>query len=170
MSVVIDKILNLGDDQLANQFIVLFPDGLPGGGDVDNLSLRLDEGFDMPSEEVNVYNIKYRGMDIPKTGMAEQTSKEFELIARLDKDWTIWKSLRTAYKYTYNPITGTAMSEADSRFSIEVQALDNNNNIIETVSFKNSKLKTLKGPAFGHEEEGPAKITMSFLYGSMEFS
>jgi len=170
MSVVVDKVLGLGDDQLANQFIVLFPDGLPGGGDVDNLSLRLDESFDMPSEEVGTYEIKYRGMTITKTNMSEQTSKEYELIARLDKDWKIADALRETYEITYNPVKGTALGDTSARFTVEVQALDSQNNVVKTVSFKNSKIKSLKLPTFGHEEEGAAKITIGFIYGSLELN
>jgi hypothetical protein len=168
MSVVVDKILGLGDDQLASQFIVLFPEGLPGGGDVDNLSLRLDESIDPPSEEVGMYNIKYRGMDIPKTNMSEQTSKEIELIARLDGNWEIYKMLRKSFEITYNPVTGTSLGEASSRFLMEVQALNGSNDVVETLSFKNSKIRTLKISNFGHEEETPAKITFGLIYGSME--
>jgi len=170
MSVVVDKILGLGDDQLASQYIVLFPDGLPGGGDVDSLSLRLDEGFDMPQDEVGTYEIKYRGMTITKTNMSEQTSKEYELVARLDKDWKIYDALRETFEITYNPIKGTALGDTSARFTVEVQALDSQNNVVKTVSFKNSKIKALKPPAFGNEEEGAAKITIGFIYGSMEFS
>lgn len=170
MSVIVDKVLGLGDDQLASQFIVQFPEGLPGGGDTDALSLRLDESVDPPEESVGTYDIKFRGMTIPKTNMQEQTSKEVEFIARLDKNWDMYTALRNTYEITYNPVKGTALGDSSARFLVEVQALDTENNVVKTISFKNSKIKSLKINTFEHSSEDPTKITFSILYGSMEIS
>jgi hypothetical protein len=170
MSVVIDKILGLGADQLANQFVGVFPEGLPGGGDTDALTLRMDESIDPPSEEIGTYEIKYRGMTILKTNMSEATSKEIELVARLDEQWEIWDMLQATRDISYNPVNGTALGDSSARFLFEMQTLDSQGAVTKTVSFKNSKIKSLKLSTFEHSSEEPAKVTIGLIYGSLEFS
>ena len=46
----IDPILNLQDDQMVNQFKLVFPKGIPGSGNASLVELRMDKTIDMPEE------------------------------------------------------------------------------------------------------------------------
>jgi len=163
----VDQILQLGDDQLANSFQLVFPTGIPGAKDSNAIALRMDQAFDPPEESVGEYEIKYMGMTIKKTTRNEATAKEFAIEVRLDQGWQVYDDLRNLYEMTYNPINGTALGDSMTRFPVAVQALDASQSVVKTITFKNSKIKTLKINQFGNEEEGPIRIAVSFIYGTM---
>lgn len=165
----VDIVLGLGDDQLANSFQLVFPAGVPLANNSDAIALRMDQTFDPPDESVNTYDIKYRGITITKTGRSEATSKEFTIDVRIDQSWEVFKDLKRYYNACYNPVNGTGLGDSLTRFPISVQALDGDQAVAYSINFKNCKIKQMKIGSFGQEEEGPLRVTLSFIYGTMEF-
>ena len=164
----VERILALGEDQLAAQYVISFPEGLPNGGNSDNLMLRLDQSFDPPEEMVGDYDIRYRGMLVKKTNMTEATEKSFSVDVRIDQNWEIIKDLQQCKEMTYNALTGTAMSEEETRFTMQINAMDQNNNIVASMQYNYCKVKGLKIGTFDNASEDPLRATITFIYGSYE--
>ena len=164
----VDLIMGLGDDQLANQFIVLFPTGIPGGGDANALSLRMEESMPMPEQGVMEYVVDFQGLTIPKTTMKEDTDKHFEITVRVDSGWSIYNDLKAWKDMVFNTKTGQAMTEADTRTTVVVQALDGQKAIAKQFTFKYTKLQKLAISEFSHTSEEPTKLILTFMYGYME--
>lgn len=163
----VDAILALGEDQLASQFIFTLV-SIPGGGDTNAVSLRMDQSFDPPEEVVNTYNIKFRGMDIPKTNMTDGTTKEFSVDVRIDQSWQVFKDLHAWKNLVYDPNKGTAQSELATRTTAIVQALDGNGQVVYSFTFKNTKIKSIKAGTFENSSDDPLRVTLSFIYGTCE--
>ena len=165
----VDKILNLGSDALGNSFQILFPEGIPNSNNPDAVALRIDQSFPMPDESVSTYQIKYKGITIEKTSRSEATSKELTFDVRLDENWEVHDDLRNLYEMTYNPVNGTGLGDVFTRFKLVLQALDFQDVVKKTITFNNCKIKGIKVGDFGQEEEGPIRLTLSFIYGTMTF-
>ncbi len=164
----VDLIMGLGDDQLNNQFVFLLPTGIPGGGDADAISLRMEETFPIPEEGVSEYIIEYQGLQIIKTTMKEDTDKHFEITVRVDSGWSIYNDLKDWKNMVFNPVTGTALPDSMTRTTAVVQALDGQKNVVKTFTFKHSKLQKIGISEFDHTGEEPIKLTLTFIFGYME--
>lgn len=164
----IDLIMGLGDDQLANQFVVLFPTGIPGGGNSDEVTLRMEEEMPMPDDAVGEYLIEYQGMQILKTSQKETTDKHFEMTVRVDTNWNVYKTLKKWKDMAFDPKTGIAMPEALTRTTLVVQALDGQKSVKKNFTFKYVKLQKIQISGFSHTSEDPTKLTLGFIYGYME--
>lgn len=170
MAINTDSILNLGDDQMSNQFSLIFPNGIPGGGNADLVSLRADQSFDPPEDTVNVYEIFHKGFKFAKTGMLQETTKEFTIDVRLDQDWKTYDDLRRWCDYAYDHSNGTALSDAFARSTVIVQAENRMQEAVKTIAFKYAKPKSVKIGTFQHDSGDPIRITVTFIYISMEVS
>jgi len=159
-----DNILNLGDDQLANQYIVLFPTGIPGGGNTDTISLRMDQSFDPPEETVNTYDIIFQGLKITKTGMLTETTKEFTIDIRLDQQWKVFDDLNNWFKKVYDPIKGTALPDIMVRTTVVIQYQDGQNKVVKNMRFTGVKIKSLKVGTADHTSGDPIRLTLGFIY------
>ena len=62
----LENIISLGDDQMANNFVLSFPGGIPTGGDADAVSLRMEEAVTMPEDASGEYEIVYQGLKLVK--------------------------------------------------------------------------------------------------------
>ena len=164
----VDKILNLGDDALTNSFELFFPDGIPGGGTGEVVALRMDQSFDIPETGVGQYDIFYRGLKISKTNKLEETDKNVTMDVRLDQQWEVYDELNAWLKLSFDPETSTSATEAETRTTIGVRALDGGNNIVKTLLLRNSKLRALKIATFDHNTSDPIRLTLSFIYGNVE--
>jgi hypothetical protein len=166
----VDLIMGLGDDQMANQFVFSIPTGIPGGGDADAVSLRMEETFPMPTKGPGEYIIVYQGMQIIKTNMTDAMDKHFQITVRCDKSWAVYDDLDNWANNVYNGNNGTALSESATRTTVVVQALDGEKNVQKTFTFKYAKLQTLKASDFSHSDDGPTKLELNFIFGSMDVS
>ena len=164
MSISTDQILALGDDAIANQFSIIFPNGIPGGGDANAISLRCDQTFDPPEDVVNVYEIFRKGFKIPKTGMLQETTKEFTIDIRLDQNWKVYDDLRKWADMSYDHSNGTALPEIMARSTVIIQAEDRTQSSVKTISFKYAKPKSVKIQTFDNQSGDPLRITVIFIY------
>jgi hypothetical protein len=170
MAINSDEILSLGDDALANQFSILFPTGIPGGGDSNIISLRCDQTFDPPEDVVNVYEIFRKGFKIPKTGMLQETTKEFTIDIILDQQWKVYDDIRKWCDMSYDHSNGTALPESMARSSVVIQAEDRVQSAVKTIKFKGAKPKSVKIQTFDNQSGDPLRITVIFIYTVMEVS
>ena len=162
-----DNIFLLGDDQLANQFQLVFPEGIPGGGDSQAICMRMDQSFDPPEKTIGTYEIIYRGLKIPKTNMLDDTSKELTFDVRVDQNWKVFDAANNWFRNCYDPVNGIALPDSMTRTTLLVQSLDGNNAVKKTFRFKGVKLKALKVQTFDNSSGDPLRMTMSFIYQDM---
>lgn len=163
----VQTILNLGDDQTVNQFQIVWPNGIPGGGDALAIALRTDTQFAPPEQVGSTYDIYHKGIKIPKSGTLTDTDKKFTLEVRLDQGGNIYKSLNAWRLRTYDPTNGTALPEAMTRTTMLVQLTDTQEKVMMTWTFTGVKLFSLTPPTLDNASGDPARITLGFLYADM---
>jgi hypothetical protein len=168
MAISTDVILSLGDDQMVSQFSIIFPNGIPGGGDANAVSLRCDMQFDPPEDTVNVYEIFHKGFKIPKTGMLQETTKEFSIDIRLDQQWKVYDDIRAWADMSYDHSNGTALPEIMARSTMIIQAEDRTQSGVKKLIFKYAKPKSVKIQTFDNQGGDPLRITVMFIYAVME--
>lgn len=168
MAISTDKILSLGDDQAASQFSIIFPNGIPGGGDAETISLRCDQSFDPPENVVNVYEFFHKGYKFPKTGMLQETTKEFTIDIRLDQNWKVYDDIIAWANMSYDHSNGTALPEIMARSTVIVQAEDRNQNSVKKITFKYAKPKSVKIGTFDNQSGDPVRITVIFIFFEMK--
>lgn len=159
-----DTFMNLGNDQLANQFQLIFPSGIPGGGNNTQICLRMDQSFDPPENTVGVYELIFRGVKIPKTNMLDETTKEFTFDVLIDQQWSVYDDLNNWKMLVYDPIQGTAQAETATRTVMLVQALDGSSTVMKTFRFKGVKLKSIKPGTFDNTSGDPLRVTVTFIF------
>lgn len=169
MSVVEDQI-RLGDDALANQFITIFPSGIPGGGNADAVSLRMDQPFDPPSQVIYTYEIDYKGDKIKKTGRKNDTDKIITISVRIDQNWNIYDDIMRWMKLCYDPVTNTALSDENTRIPLVIQSIDGDNNIVKNFKYTQCKLFTTKVTSFDPTTGDPLRMELTFIYGDLDDS
>lgn len=161
------SIMHLGDDQMASQFAVTFPEGIPTGGDKDSITLRMDQSFDPPEDNVATYEIVYRGMKVPKTSMTHDMTKEFNTMVRIDQKWRVHDDLIKWYYQGYDPINGNAMPDLVTRVPVLVQMFDGQNNVKKTYRFRGCKLKGYKVETLDNSSTDPLRMTLNFIFTDM---
>ena len=166
----IDRILHLGDDAHLNQFQVIFPAGIPTGGDAETISLRIQGSFTMPQEVIYKYEIDFRGAKIPKTGRKEDTDKTFTITVRVDQQWKVYDDLRRWHKACYDPSTNVALPEVNTRVPVVIQWLDGNNKAVKTFTFMFSKLTEFKVTDADQSTGDPVTLELTFIYGRLDVS
>ena len=164
----IESIVNLGDDQMANQFVMSIPGGIPTGGNDESVSLRMQESFPMPDDGGGEYEIIYQGLKILKPNMSDAMDKHFEIVVRTDQQWKVYNDLKTWKSAVYNNVLGTKLPHALTATTIVVQALDGQKDVVKTFTFNYCWLQKIKAMDFSHTEEGPATVTLTFIFGYME--
>jgi len=162
-----DTIMGLGDDQQSSQFSIIFPKGIPGSDDMIAVSLRCDMQFDPPEDVVNVYEIFHKGYKFPKTGMLQETSKEFQIEIRLDQQWKVYDDLRAWCDLSYDHSEGTAMPETMARATVTIQAEDRNQKAVKKIHFKYAKPKSIKIQTFDNQGSDPLRVLVTFIYIQM---
>lgn len=167
MAINPETIMGLGDDQMANQFSVIFPNGIPGADDPTALSLRIDQSIDPPEDSVMVYEIFHKGYKFPKTSMLQETSKEFTVDIRVDQGWKVYNDMRKWADMSYDHSNGTALPENMARSTVMIQAEDRNQKSVKQISFKYAKPKSVKIQTFDNQSGEPLRITVTFIYIQM---
>lgn len=162
-----EAILNLGSDQMANQYVVLFPSGIPGGGDKDQVSLRIQGSFAPPAVSYATYTIDYRGLTIQKVSTKEETSKELNLEIRLDQQWEIYDSLSKWLYMVFDPETHIAMPDEAIRTNIVMQAYGRDDTIAKSLTFRGVIIKSLEVSAFEVGSSEPSTLTVGFTFYNM---
>lgn len=164
---LIDQIANLGDDQMASQFEVVFPQGIPGGGDGTRLGLRMDQAFQVPEKTVGRYDVRYRGLQIPKTSNVDGTTKEFSLSFRVDQNWGVYDDLKRWRDLVYDDRNATSGSEAETRTTVIVNHYGTDNQIKKQWTFTGVKLFSMNTTESSHESEDPLRVECNFIFFKM---
>lgn len=165
----IEEVMNLSDDQMASQFQIQFPNGIPGGGSGENITLRMDQELDIPDESVTEYEFFYKGMKIIRTSMQDETEKRLILSARLDQQWAIFEDIKNWKRLVHDPISGTRLPLASVSTTMLFQALDGSNDVVQTATFTNVIIKRYKVTAFEHAGTDPARVELELLFGTMDW-
>jgi hypothetical protein len=166
----VDVILSLGNDALINQAQVVFPNGIPGGGNADEVRLRMDQTFTMPQEQITTYEIDYRGAKLIKTSKKEETDKTITIPVRMDQSWNVYDTLKAWHRLCYDPVLNIASPDATTRIPIVVQNLDQNNAIAKAFTFSYCKLTQLKVTDWDNSSGEPVRVEMTIVYGYMSES
>lgn len=164
----LDNMISLGDDQMANNFILSFPGGIPTGGDSDAVSFRMEEAVTMPEDGGGEYEIVYQGLKLVKPNNTDQMDKHVTINVRVDSQWNVYKDLKKWKNAVYNNVDGTYLPSGSTSTTMAVQALNGQKDIVKTFLFKSTWLQKIKVQDFSHTEEGPAKLELTFIFGSWE--
>jgi len=162
----IDPILNLQDDQMVNQFKLVFPKGIPGSGNASLVELRMDKTIDMPEETSSTYEFFIRGMKIVKTGMLDETEKTLTFDVRLDQQWGVYDSLITWKRMCHDGQQGTRMPSSVTGTVVLIQALDGQNAVVKTFKLGFVFCKGVKVAAFDNESADPARVTLNLVWNT----
>jgi hypothetical protein len=157
-------ILSLGDDQMSSQMAIVFTDGIPGGGDTDKITLRLDQSFDPPEDLVETYDVILRGIKIPHTSMTHAMDKQFQVAVRIDQNWEVIKGLETWYYYCYNPQNATALPDAQTRTNVSIQYFNGQGTKVKEYRIKGLKIKGYKIETSDPSSPDPLRATISFIF------
>lgn len=166
---MISTILTLQDDQLANQFKIIFPNGIPGGGSGDNISLRMDQSFDPPEETVGEYQYFYRGMSVTKPNMLDETDKHFSMQVRIDQQWAVFDDLMNWKELVHNPRWGTGLPFASINTTVIIEALDNLGKTQKKIKYSGVVIKGVKVETFEHGSSDPSRVTLNFIFQNVEY-
>lgn len=162
---MVDYVEGLADDQMVDQFGILFPQGIPGGGNGDLLRLRMDQAFDEPELVAATYEVNFEGIKIPKTG-SEDTTKEFTMSFRIDGNWQVYYALRKWHQLVINNISGSLQGEADTRTTMILNAYGAPNKTIKySKRFNGVKIKSFKVTAWDYNNKAePSRIEAGFIF------
>jgi hypothetical protein len=166
----VDIILSLGNDSLVGQWQCVFPKGIPGGGNADEVRLRMDQQFTMPQETITTYEIDYRGAKVMKTAKKEETDKTLTVSVRMDQQWHVYDTLKAWHRLIYDPVLNIASSDLDTRIPVVIQNLDQNNDIAKAFTFSYCKLTQLKVTDWDNTSGEPVRCECTLIYGYMEES
>jgi len=165
----VSKILNLGDDQLSAKYFLVFPNGLPTGGDTDSIALRIDQSFSFPEITVGEYEVAWKGMKVKKTNGTDNTDKTFSVQVRIDQQWKVMDDLYALAKATYDGNTGTYLPDAATRFPIAIRFVDGQDVVKKTMTFQYAKLKGFTIQDVDPVSDDPLRVSLTFIYASHKY-
>ncbi len=160
------ELLTLGNDQLSHMHEIIFPSGIPGGDQAEEISLRADSSFEPPEESVSTYEFSRFGKKVVKTSTFEETAKELTFEVRLDQQWKVYDDLKNWYDNVRRAKTTIQM--ADLRTKLMLRALDSDKAIVKTLIYTDTVLKGLNVSSFDVNTGEPIKLTLNFIYGDIE--
>lgn len=168
-NLIVQDVLTIGDDALASQFEISFPEGLPGGGDEKHYRLRCDQPIDTPAESIGTYDIMRKGRKITKTNREETTEKTITVSIRLDETWQIYYELLKWKRYSFDPITGgSAIPDGIWPVSIRapfvISSLNRNNDPAHGFIYTKAKPISIKVTAFDPSSDQPLRVEVVFIY------
>jgi len=160
----INTIVGLGSDQLSSQCALVFTGGIPGGGDGDRITLRLDQSIDPPERMVETYEYFYQGIKRVMTSMTDATDKTFTTDVRMDQNWAVMKDLERWLYYTYEFTNGKALPTASVRTTAQLQYFDGQNNLVKSYTYLGLGIKGLKNGTSDMSSPDPLRTTISWVY------
>lgn len=159
-----DIIFGLGDDALSNLFDVSFPEGLPTGGDADEIALRCDMQLQVPEQVVGTYDIFKKGLKVTKTNTVDDTTKEFTTEFRVDQDWDSVQAVIDYCDSVFDRRTGVSLPDSTMRTTVLCQAVDTQNEIKKIFRFKNCKPRSWALLPFDNSTGDPMRCTITWIY------
>jgi hypothetical protein len=165
---LVDTVMSLGDDAMVNQTELFFPEGIPGGGNADNVALRADQSIDMPEIVYAQYEFFFKGIKIVKTSRLEETDKAITIDVRVDLGWNVWDDLRKWMQLGFNEKDATAAPDLSTRVSVGIRNLDGDNNPAKTFYLRYAKLRGLKATAFDQATGDPVRATLNLIFADID--
>lgn len=165
----ISKMMANGDDALAARYYIIFPNGLPTGGDAESIALRMDQSFDVPEIIVGEYEIGWKGMKVKKTNNTDNTDKTFQVQVRIDQQWKVMDDLFALAKATYDGNTGTSLPDSATRFPVSIIFVDGQDVVKKTWTFQHAKLKGFQIQSVDPVSDDPLRVSLSFIYASHKY-
>jgi hypothetical protein len=159
-----DVMLSLGADALTNMFDISFPEGLPTGGNENNLALRCDGDLQIPPQVVGTYDVWRKGIKITKSNTTTETDKRFTTESRIDQNWEIMDDVVTYCTAVYDPITGTAMPSETMKTTVLCTPVDPQNTIMKVFRFKNAQPIEWQLTPFSNQGTDAMKLTITWIY------
>lgn len=164
MAIIENEMLVVGADAMKSQFEIVFPKGIPGGGNANIISLRMDETMDPPEEGVQIYEIFRKGQKIPLPGGAEETDKTFTVNVRLDQNWIVYDDLDKWKQLVYNKTDGTPGGARSYRTDIEVRSINDANIPVARLVYQGCFLGKIKVTELDNQSQEPLKLECTFYY------
>lgn len=165
MAVNIDNVLFLADDAMTSQYSLIFPEGVPGGGNAEQISLRMNKEFTMPEITWYTYDIFDHGFKVPKKGMLQEVDKSsLQVQVRIDQQWEVFDALWNWGQLSYNQNTGEGGGDAEFRTTLLVIAEDTKQQPIKTFRFKGVGIKGFAIDAFNMESGDPLYVTLTLIW------
>ena len=170
----IDSVYAQGDDALGN-VAELEVGAFALFGDLkDNLKFRTTN-ISVPGFAVGEYMVAWKSQQFPKPNGKDETSKQFTSQFRVDKYYTVYKSLLAWWEYICNSDTG-AMAEdvgavsgtSNIRTDIQVRTVDTNGvTTNEGFKFEKAYIKELTGFDYDVNSGDPLSCTITWSYVKM---
>ena len=161
---ITDKILQLKDNQMANMFEIFFPKGIPGGGDISELALRIKGSIPLPDKSIAIWERVYKGVKIPFPISVDETDKSITLTAILDQNWEIYDALNNYHKMIFDPETGTGFPTSEIRTTIGIRMLNTQQQVVKTLLFQGAFMSRFKASDPDYEATEPQEVEMEWKY------
>ena len=165
---ITDKILQLKDNQMANQFEIFFPSGIPGGGNISELPLRIKGTVSLPDKTITFWERIYKGAKIPFPMTVDETDKTLTLIALIDQNWEVYDALKTYHDLVFNPRDATGLPTSELRTTVGIRMLDRNQTTVKTLLWKGSIIARLKLSDPDYEATEPQEVEMEWKWVNFE--
>jgi hypothetical protein len=161
------NIFDLGDDQLSAHYNIIFPNGIPLGGDGQEIVLR-SKTFEVPETGLTTYAVNWHGLQFEKTGSVEE-AKTFSLTLRLDKNWNIYTELKRWLDAGADHVTGGRLPDVALRTELIIEPVDIEEGGDEVptrspILFHGVKITKLGGLSFDHSNVEPIELAVDFIY------
>ena len=167
---MIDTVYELGDDALDNHAeITVNPFAL--FGPLANALKYRTTTISIPEFTIGEYEVHWKTQKFPKPAGKDDTPKTFTTGFRVDKYYTVYKSLLAWWQYICNSDSG-AMAEdvgaitrtSNIRTDILVKTIDSQGVVTnEGFRFTNAYIKSLAGISY-NSEGGTAPITLDITW------
>jgi hypothetical protein len=164
----VDKIMSLGDDAASSQFEVFFPEGIPGGGNSDEIAMRSDQPIDVPEIVHGQYEFFFRGIKMMKKSKLEETDKNITISIRLDQQFNVWDSLRAWQQLGFNEKDSTSASDIVSSTTIGIRVYDGTNTSVKTFYFRYASLRGLKATSFDPASNEPVRAELNIMFNDID--
>lgn len=165
---ITDKILQLKDNQMANQFEIFFPRGIPGGGDISELPLRIKGAIPLPDKTITIWERIYKGIKIPFPMTVDETDKTLTLIALIDQNWEVYDAIRDYSKLVFNPNDATALPTSEIRTTVGIRMLNTQQQAVKTLLFKGAFISRFKASDPDYEATEPQEMEMEWKWVTYE--
>ena len=170
----IDSVYAQGDDAFGNVAEIEVGAFALFGDLKDNLKFRTTN-ISVPGFAVGEYMVAWKSQQFPKLNGKDETPKQFTSQFRVDKYYTVYKSLLAWWEYICNSDTG-AMAEdvgavsgtSNIRTDIQVRTVDTNGvTTSEGFKFEKAYIKELSGLDYDVNSGDPLSCTITWSYVKM---
>ena len=158
----VPTITSLGDDALTNQYEITIDDAPIN--QLDNITLRMDQSFEIPQKIYNEYDINIRGHHYVKLGRLEETDKHLTVDVRIDQEWLVYDALEKWRKMGLDSQTGIGSSDADVRGTAHVSLLGADNSIKKKFVINGIRPKAITVTALDQNSGDPIRMSVEFVY------